>query len=376
MDITLQPGLLSGQLTAPASKSCAHRALICAALSPTPTRIFCRDPGRDVQATAACLRALGAIITENPQGFEVEPISHIPEKAELFCRESGSTLRFLLPLVGALGVEATFYMEGRLPQRPLSPLWEEMERMGCSLSRPTANTILCRGQLRSGIYRIAASDSSQFISGLLMAFSRLPGSSLEVDGAQVSRPYIDLTNDILSRFPTAEFSVEGDWSNAAFFLAANALGSQVQVTDLDLNSVQGDRKIMQILQNMDENLTLSARDIPDLVPILAVVAACKQGATFTDTDRLRLKESDRMESVTQLLTALGGTWKLGENSMTVYPSDLKGGIVDSKHDHRIAMAAAIAATVCTGPVTILDAQCVQKSYPGFWDDFVKLGGML
>ncbi len=336
MVITLQPGPLSGQITAPASKSCAHRALICAALSPAPTRILCRDLGRDVGATAACLRALGAEISEHSWGFLVEPISHIPEKAELFCGESGSTLRFLLPLAGALGVEAAFHLEGRLPQRPLSPLWEEMERMGCRLSRPAANTVLCQGKLRPGVYRMEATVSSQFISGLTMALTRLPGSSLETDGPQASRPYIDLTNDILSRFPTAEFSVDGDWSNAAFFLAANALGSRVQISGLDPDSVQGDRKITQILQNIGENVTVSARDIPDLIPVLAVVAACKQGATFTDMDRLRLKESDRVESVTQMLTALGGAWEFGENSLTVFPTDLKGGTENSNKDPRIA----------------------------------------
>ncbi len=376
MDIMIQPGLLSGSVFAPASKSFAHRALICAALSPTTTRIHCGCVGQDVKATIDCLQAFGAKVTPCDDGFLVSPIQTPPAKASLPCGESGSTLRFLLPVAGALGVEATFLLDGRLPQRPLSPLWEEMERMGCRLSRPTESTILCTGKLRTGSYHIPGNVSSQFISGLLMAQMRLPGSTLTVEEPLQSKHYVTMTKAVMDQFPAASVEVEGDWSNAAFFLAANALGSNISLQGLNPDSLQGDRAIIPALQALEDFSAISAADIPDLIPILAVAAACKKGARFTDISRLRLKESDRVEAILQMLTSLGGKCEATENELTVYPSALLGGVVDSHHDHRIAMAAAIAATVCANPVTITDASCVRKSYPQFWDDYKRLGGRL
>ncbi len=376
MDITIRPGTLSGTLQAPASKSCAHRALICAALSDRPVQILCGPTGRDVQATVACLNALGANIVQNERGFFAEPLTHIPQSATLPCGESGSTLRFLLPLAGVLGVEAVFEMEGRLPCRPLSPLWEEMARMGCTLTRPTDSTLLCQGRLQPGEYHMDGSVSSQFISGLMMALQRLPNSSLTVDGPVCSRPYVELTQAVMDQFPTDAFTVEGDWSNAAFFLGANALGSQVSVSGLRSDSRQGDKAIFPLLTALDHNCTISAADIPDLIPILAVVAGCKHGAVFTDIFRLRQKESDRVAAICALLTALGGRCRADENTLTVFPAAFSGGTVDSFGDHRIAMAAAVAATVCQEPVTVHNALVTDKSYPQFWDDFAKLGGKL
>ncbi len=376
MSVTITPGRLSGTLSAPASKSCAHRALICAALSSAPTDIVCGPVGKDVQATAACLQALGADIQKTNYGWRVSPVLNSPKAAVLPCGESGSTLRFLLPIAGALGVDATFIMEGRLPCRPLSPLWEEMERMGCTLSRPTENTLLCRGRLRPGQYRMSGRVSSQFLSGLMLAMPLLPGSQLTVDGPIQSGPYVELTQSVMVAFPTERYTVEGDWSNAAFFLAANSLGSQITVTGLSEASAQGDRKILSLLKKLEKHCTVPAGDIPDLVPILAVAAACNKGAVFTDIARLRLKESDRIAAITAMLTALGGHCTAEENTLTVFPSALTGGLVDSFCDHRIAMAAAIAATVCTGPVTLLNAECTEKSYPHFWEDYQHLGGNL
>ncbi len=373
MNITITPSTLTGTVSAPPSKSCAHRILICAALANKPSSITCGPVGKDVQATVDCLRALGAKIESTPDGFWVKPILLPPEKATLPCGESGSTLRFLLPVAGALGVEATFVMDGRLPQRPIQPLWKEMERMGCRLSRPTENTILCKGQLRPGVYRINGRVSSQFISGLLMAMLLLDKSRLEIEGKIESWPYIELTMDILKKQPD---TVEGDWSNAAFWLAANALGSQIQVTDLKNDSHQGDKAILQLLPQLEEKTCISAADIPDLIPVLAVVAAAKNGAVFTDIGRLRLKESDRVAAILEMLAALGGRAEADDRSLTVYPARLTGGKVDARNDHRIAMAAAVAASVCTEPVTILGAECVHKSYPQFWEDYQQLGGQL
>ncbi len=373
MDIIITPGPLSGSISAPPSKSCAHRILICAAIANKPSCITWGPMGRDVQATIDCLRALGARIEEVNGHLYISPIQIPNDNVLLPCAESGSTLRFLLPLVGALGVEATFVLEGRLAQRPLSPLWEEMQRMGCQLSRPTENTILCKGQLRSGTYKLSGAVSSQFISGLLMAIPLLGSSQIEITGKLVSQPYVDLTLDILHRRPTA---VEGDWSNAAFFLAANALGNHIYVDGLREHSCQGDRAVLRLLRKLEDNIVISANDVPDLIPILSVVASCKKGAAFTDISRLRQKESDRIEAIVSLLQALGGKAEASKNKLIVYPASLIGGTVDSKNDHRIAMAAAIAAGVCKENVTILGAECVNKSYSSFWEDYKQLGGML
>ena len=376
MDITLTPGKLRGTVSVPPSKSMAHRMLICAALAGTQTRVLCPDSGADIAATVDCLNALGASIEAIESGYLVAPMQSIPPSARLRCRESGSTLRFLLPIVGALGVDTIFEMEGRLPQRPLSPLWEEMERMGCTLTRPTENTIRCTGKLRPGAYRMDGSVSSQFISGLMMALPLIDGKTgLEITGMIESKPYIRMTQYVLDLFAQAhpeQLTVEGDWSNAAFWLAANALGSWIGVTGLEEASVQGDRAIAELLPQLKENITLSAADIPDLVPVLAVVAAANQGAVFTDIRRLRLKESDRVAAIVAMIDALGGKAEATENTLTVFGTGLTGGTVDSFGDHRIAMSAAIAATVCAQPVTVLNAECVGKSYAKFWEDYQKL----
>ena len=389
MDITIQPRPLRGSITIIPSKSQAHRLLICAAFADRPTQLVCPDANRDIEATADCLRALGAEILRTDTGYSVTPVSRLPETAVLNCCESGSTLRFLLPVAGALGVDALFQMEGRLPQRPLSPMWEEMERMGCALTRPTPDTIRCTGKLRPGAYTIDGGVSSQYITGLLLALSLLSAeSSLLITGKIESRPYIELTKDALALFGAdpahpgrkplrspAHIVVEGDWSNGAFFLAAAELGSGLSILGLDPDSTQGDRAVLDILPRLKGGCpTVSAADIPDLVPILSVTAACQHGAVFTDIQRLRLKESDRVASVIAMLEALGGKAEATDNTLTVYGTGLTGGTVDSANDHRIAMSAAIAATACKEPVRILGAECVSKSYPQFWAEYARLGG--
>ena len=391
MDICITPKKLYGNINAIPSKSQAHRMLICAAFSDQPTTLICPETNRDIEATANCLTALGAGITWLSNGYRVKPIEEVPFRASLPCQDSGSTLRFLLPIAGALGVDTVFQMTGRLPQRPLTPLWEEMERMGCTLTRPTADTIRCTGRLRSGEYAINGTVSSQFITGLLFALSFLPGQSrLQVLGKLESAPYVSMTLAAMERFGIScndycfpgngrfhspgTVTVEGDWSNAAFFLAAQALGSPIQVGNLNPDSPQGDRACARLLPELKDKLTISAADIPDLVPILAVTAAANQGAVFTDIGRLRLKESDRVASVMDMLRALGGQAEADDTTLTVYGTGLHGGTVDSRNDHRIAMSAAIAATVCDSPVTILGAQCVEKSYPKFFTDYTSLGG--
>ena len=381
MDITIHPGRLQGCIRAIPSKSQAHRYLICAAFCNGKTHLICPETNRDIEATADCLNALGAVICRTETGYEVSPVQQLPESAVLNCCESGSTLRFMLPIAGALGVDTVFQLEGRLPYRPLSPLWEEMQRMGCSLSRPSENTIRCTGKLKTGSYSIDGSTSSQFITGLLLALPLIGGeSSLEITGKVESRPYIDMTRAAMSRFGApdyrtpGEIEVEGDWSNAAFFLAAQALGSPVTVTNLNPESAQGDRAAAALVHDLDDHATIDASDIPDLIPVLAIVAAQKKGAAFTNIQRLRLKESDRVATVIEMIRALGGAAEATESTLTVHGTGLTGGTVDSHNDHRIAMSAAIAATVCSSPVTILHADAVNKSYPAFWEEYRKLGG--
>ena len=391
MDITIYPRKLSGTVHAIPSKSQAHRLLICAAFADGVTQLFCPQTNQDIEATADCLRSLGADIQRTADGYTVHPAAKIPAQAILNCHESGSTLRFMLPIAGALGIDATFLLAGRLPCRPLSPLWEEMERMGCKLSRPSENTLRCTGKLRSGNYTISGNVSSQFITGLLLAAALLDEETqITVNGRLESKPYVDMTCHALNMFGVntenyrvigcfpfqtpGNLAVEGDWSNGAFFLTASAIGNDITVKGLNPDSVQGDRAVVDILNTTGSACTISAANIPDLIPILSVAAAYHNGATFTDIQRLRLKESDRVATVIAMLNALGIRAEATEDSLTVFPGKFHGGIVDAANDHRIAMSAAIAATAASEPVTIIGAECVRKSYPSFWEEYIRLGG--
>ena len=390
MDLTVFPGILSGCVTAIPSKSQAHRLLICAAFADAPTCLECPQTNEDIEATARCLNALGADIRRTDSGYYVIPASQFPSSAVMDCGESGSTLRFMLPVVCALGIQSTFVLHGRLPHRPLSPLWEELERMGCTLSRPTENTIRTAGKLRPGNFTIAGNVSSQFISGLLFAAALMDADSrITVTGTLESRPYVGMTQQALrtfgvdsddfsvkGRFPLCSpgtVRVEGDWSNAAFFVVANALGSSIQINNICADSPQGDKVIADLVTHLSVQ-DLSVADFPDLVPILAVYFGAKEGATLTNIARLRLKESDRVATVIAMLNNLGAAASATQDTLTILPGKYHGCTIDAAGDHRIAMAAAIAATVAAEPVNILGAECVNKSYPAFWQVFQELGG--
>lgn len=410
MDKVIFPRPLGGKIAAIASKSQAHRLLICAALADQATGLSCAELSKDIEATAACLTALCADISYQNAGYLVVP----REKAAVCrcnCGESGSTLRFLLPVAAALGVETTFVLHGRLPERPLTPLWEELEAHGCTLSRPTADTVRCAGRLTGGTYRMAGNVSSQFISGLLFALP-LTGeeSNIMLTSPLESADYVRMTLAALRTFGIAvgenergwhipagqryrscgSARVEGDWSNAAFWLTAGAISGEMTVTGLTPDSPQGDRRIAGLLARFGaevawrdnavtvrprrlRGIDIDARDIPDLVPPLALAAACADGTTrIYGAERLRIKESDRLQSVAGALNALGAAVEILPDGLLIRGGTLTGGTVDSQNDHRIAMLAAIASAVCSAPVTLHGAEAVQKSYPRFWADFEKL----
>lgn len=417
MDVKVFPGRLTGTVDAIPSKSQAHRALICAALADRPTRIECEGESDDILTTAACLSALGAGIFREAGAYAVTPLKQTAADTtvSLPCGESGSTFRFMLPVVCALGQRAAFDLKGRLPLRPLSPLYEELARHGCELSPQGTVPFCAAGRLQPGRYSLDAGVSSQFISGLLFALPLLAGDSeLRLTGRAESFPYVELTMAMLKtfgihiEFDGAVFSipggqayrspgaarVEGDWSNAAFWLGAGALGSGgITCAGLDLNSRQGDRAVMDILARFGaevkgrcsaaavsggklRGIEIDARDIPDLVPILAVVAAAAEGTTvIRNAGRLRAKESDRLAAMSAVLRGLGGDVRETEDGLVIHGGAvLSGGKVSSWGDHRIVMAAAVAAALCSEPVVIHGAEAVNKSYPGFFGDLRLLGG--
>jgi len=426
MDVTIIPHHLDGSVAALPSKSMAHRLMILAALSQGITDFVCPSLSEDVKATLRCLKAIGAPAMGTRDGLRMVPVTvgGVRRNAQLDVGESGSTLRFLLPILAALGRGATFVGHGRLAERPLSPLDEQLELHGVTLSARGSFPLVVGGTLSGGDFQLPGNVSSQFVSGLLMAGPLLEGGvRIAVSEHVESKGYIDLTIDALARFgvrvderrakidgtsclvfQVPEGSrlvtpgtcvVEGDWSNAAFWLAAGALGSQpLSVTGLDLSSRQGDRAIMAALAMMGARMgrssgivaasreALHGRDIdvsgiPDLVPPLAAVASVAQGTTrLSRAGRLRLKESDRLQTISATIRALGGAAEVDGDDLVIEGVEtLSGGTVDAANDHRIAMMASICAAYAAGPTTILGADCVSKSYPGFFHDFRSLGGV-
>lgn len=412
MTRTVAPGPRAGVIQIPASKSQAHRMLICAALSREPSRLILDGFSADIEATMQCLEALGARCEETANGLSVTPVGVCPAQARLDVGESGSTLRFLLPVLGALGVQAEIRMHGRLPERPLSPLWEVLEAHGMRLQQD-GTCLHTDGQLIAGDYSLPGNVSSQFISGLLFALPLLGGNStLTVTGALQSARYVSMTEQALAeagiltkkdgpvwqigggqRYASpAVQTVEGDWSNAAFFLCMGALSATgVTVTGLNSTSLQADRAITEILVRFGAELTVSedavtvrrgvlhgitldAGPIPDLVPVVSCLAALCDGETRVENAaRLRLKESDRLQTTAALLSALGGSVReLPDGLIISGRGRLSGGTADACGDHRIAMSAAMAACGCEGPVTVSGSECVAKSYPAFWEDFASL----
>ncbi len=417
MDKIITPGSRSGAVNAPSSKSQAHRILICAALAQTESVIICPGISKDIEATIACLNGMGARIQADEDRISVQPIDRAalrksPGERMLRCSESGSTLRFLLPIAGALGLNVTFVMEGRLPERPMKEYEDVLMAHGMDITRE-GNLLHASGQLEAGTFSLPGNISSQYFSGLLFALPLIEGSSkITIEGSLESKDYVVMTENALresgikwknltggyevsgSQTYTSkpQIAVEGDYSNAAFFLCAGALSPRgIRVNNLSENSGQGDRRIVDVLRQFGAEITrdgdgiFARRDklnaitidgsmIPDLIPVLSVVAAAADGIThIIHAERLRMKESDRIKSTVGMLKSLGSCVTETEDGMIIEGrKSLTGGTVDSCMDHRIAMAAAVAAGVCRGPVTVINAQCVSKSYPGFWDDLELL----
>lgn len=415
MEMRCTPAILSGKIRAISSKSHAHRVLICSALCNEPTKVYCNVLSKDISATIECLKSMGAKISVNGDEILVTP-NEFNKKADIDCGESGSTLRFLLPLVSALGIDTTVGGHGRLPERPLSPLKEEMEKKGVTFETGSKYPLHLTGTLKSGEYELKGNVSSQFISGLLFALPLLNGDSkIHLIPPVESKSYIDITVATLRDFgieieetentyiikgnqkyiSPKEITIDGDWSNASFFLCAGAVSKDgITVTGLDINSTQGDRKILDVLKRMGADIVINGTeitvkknklmgtmvngaDIPDAVPVISVLGAmCEKGVThIVNASRLRLKESDRIATTESVLSKVGAAVSETDDGLVIWSeNELIGGRVDGANDHRIVMSAAVISSLCALPVDIVGAEAVEKSYPHFFEDFNSLGG--
>ena len=409
-------GKLRGTIAAPVSKSDLHRLIIAAALCPNETTVIHRyTMNDDIRATASIMEAAGAKVEFDEDIITVTGISEVRQNFTADCCESGSTLRFLVPVLSAIGAQTAFVGQGRLPQRPMTPLTQQMEEHGTTFSAETLPFTI-GGKLRSGVYTFPGNVSSQYISGLLFALPLLDGDSkIILTSPLESQGYVDMTLSVLQRFGVkidcvtpqefsitggqsyrspAELDAEGDWSNGAFWLVAGALSGPVTVTGLQRDSLQGDKAVCAILEEMGANITykgdsitvsggklhgvtIDASQIPDIIPILSVAAACAEGTThIINAGRLRIKESDRLAAVAESLSALGAQVEEGSDNLTIVGGGLKGGSVESYNDHRMPMSFAVASLACEETVTINDPACVKKSYPRFFEEFARLGGVV
>lgn len=409
MDLQITPKKLSGAVTPPPSKSQAHRLLIAAALINRGIAVIRGlADSQDIQATRRCLSALGARIDDLGDGAVQicglgSAIVEAGPAPILDCGESGSTLRFLIPLALLVGGSAQFTGHGRLMERPLKPYEDLFREKGIAWELKDGILTVDGGKgyedyaLSPGEYRLPGNVSSQFFTGLLFVLPLLDGDSTLVPTTPLeSRGYLEMTQQAMEqagvvsrwqgnalfipgnqRYQPFEATVEADWSQAGFWYAALALGSQLELEGLNAFSAQGDMAVVPHYLRLTQpgDLDIDVSGIPDLLPPLAVMAAVRSGTTrFVGAGRLRMKESDRIATTSAMLRALGGRTEEGPDSLTVTGGSLTGGTVDGANDHRIVMAAAIAATACTAPVTILGAEAVAKSYPDFWEVYKGLGG--
>ncbi len=403
MNLVITPTLLEGRVAPPPSKSQAHRLIIAAALSDGFCRLSNVDLSEDIQATLRCMRTLDADASADGtiiRGADLVDGHEEPAPEVMDCGESGSTLRFLIPVALALKGGGKFTGHGRLMERPQEPYFAIFREKGIAYEQKNG-VLTVHGRLTPGVYALPGNVSSQFITGLLYALPLLAGDSeIRLTTELESRGYVEMTLEALKCFGVEaqydgkrtfhvpgnqyyqhrDLAIEADWSNAAFWYGAKFLGCPVEIGGLDGNSVQGDRAIAGFYERMQGKgrLELDVSQCPDLVPPLAAMAALRGGETtaIVNAGRLRIKESDRLAAVTQVLGALGARVEEYEEHLVIHGRDrLEGGVtVSGYNDHRIAMMAAIAAIRCQGPVTIAGAECVKKSYPRFWEDYERLGG--
>jgi len=424
--VTIEPFSLNGKVKIPPSKSLCHRAIIAAALSQGECVLQNIGMSQDIIATCEIIEKLGARIKQIPKGliingkgaFEVFNIDNENNETalnELQCNESGSTLRFLIPIAMLTCGKVIFKGKGKLVERTLKPYYEIFDKQNIKYTTHNGDLPLTiEGSLKPGNFELRGDVSSQFITGLLYALPLLDGDSIIVVTTKMeSIGYIDLTLDILSKFGVniennnyrefvikgnqhyekRDYKVEGDYSQAAFYLAAGVLGGEVQCVNLNMESLQGDKVIVDIIKNMcgvislkDGILTASKSNLkgsiidvsqcPDLLPIVAVLAALSEGTTeIINASRTRIKESDRLKAIATELNKIGAEVIERGDSLLIHGKPwLEGGVVNSWNDHRIAMAMAIASIRCTEKLTIQDSKAINKSYPNFYEDFKSLGG--
>lgn len=414
MQVEIKPTAICGEVSAVASKSDAHRAIICSALADGNTTIRISHISKDIEATLNCIKEMGADFIRNDNLYEISPIKERKINPILDCGESGSTLRFLLPVLSALGRGATFVGHGRLPERPMGLIVDLLKNHGNEFSSHKL-PITVSGKTEAGDFSVAGDVSSQFISGLLFALPMLAEkSTIKLISALQSSAYVDMTLNVLNKFGAdiersgdeflinpigtykspKEYIVEGDWSNAAFFMVMGALGGEITIKNLSLNSSQSDKRILDILKLSGVKFETSAGAIrvykskikpfdydvsqcPDLFPIMSILACGAEGkSTLYNAKRLRIKESDRITTTKELILNLGGRAEETEDSLTIYGNGkLEGGRVNSANDHRIAMSAFAASSISGGCVVLERAEAMDKSYPSFIEDFRSLGGM-
>jgi len=405
MNVTIQPTLLKGSIVPPPSKSQAHRAVIAAALAGGVSTLSNVARSQDIQATLGCMAVLGACgesVSEDTVRLHGVGtcISRGAQMPRFDCGESGSTLRFLIPVALAVAGGGHFTGHGRLMERPQKPYFDLFDEKGIFYEQK-GGVLTVRGRLKPGVYKLPGNVSSQFITGLLYALPLLDADSeIVLTTPLESQGYVDMTLEVLEQFGitvrreekrfvvpgmqqyrSRDMSIEADWSQAAFWYAAAALGGEVDIQGMNALSAQGDMVVVPHYLKLTApgDVELDVSQCPDLVPALAAMAAVRQGTTYiVNAARLRIKESDRLAAVTQVLDQMGADVTEQAEGLTIVGRDsLAGGVsVDSHNDHRIAMMAAVAATRCERSVTVLDAQCVAKSYPNFWEDYEALGGRI
>jgi len=401
-NIKITPKKLSGAVNIPPSKSMAHRAIICAALSKGKSVISNIDLSDDIIATISAVKSMGAKVDIDERTVTIEGIFNSPSNDDFVidCNESGSTLRFFVPITMLLEGKKTFVGKGNLGKRPLDVFYNIFDKQGIEYSyEKDVLNLQIEGKLKPDTFEVRGDISSQFITGLLFTLPLLcSDSKIVITSNLESKSYLDLTLSMLSKFgieiinndykefiikgnqeyKSMDYIVEGDYSQAAFFLSANYLGSDIEVLGLDEKSLQGDKEIIKwldVLKNEDEKI-IDATNCPDIIPVLTVCAALTRGKTrIINAGRLRIKECDRLAAISSELNKLGANIIENEDNLIIEGVEkLKGSFVNSHKDHRISMSLAVASTVCDDDIIIKDYMCVRKSYPTFYNDFVSLGG--